>query len=164
MLRCAVRGNFEKLRQISKIKNINSMQCQRARQRAWPPPPLSLYRPWHPWHLTVNRQPSAEPSSRHRAVEAEDAVALLFGLKHFYFECLSLKYTPAECVCDKYTHTQTRWQQLWRGCPLDGILHNYSSVVVVVVVVHVDNACGLSAACCVPVCIYFFCLCVCNKP
>lgn len=33
------------------------------------------------------------------AQEGGLAVVFLFGLKHFYFECLSLKYTPAIYVC-----------------------------------------------------------------
>lgn len=120
------------------ISKINSRQCQRARHQVLPPLPclsrridLGILGTW--------------PSAVSWDVEPRQAAGggtaglwfFLFGLKHFYFECLSLKYTPAiyicVCVsvyicsiqthCDKYTHTD----MTAAGCPLDGILHNYSS-------------------------------------
>lgn len=99
-------------------------------------------------------------------------MVFLFGLKHFYFECLSLKYTPAlyvcVCVCsiqthcDKYTHTD----MTAAGCPLDGILHNYSSQASASTEAALWTmlvACQLLAACWVRVCVrvHLFLLSVC---
>lgn len=105
----------------------------------------------------------------------------LFGLKHFYFECLSLKYTPAiymcvcVCVCVHMLDSDALWQihahrhdsgglpTWWHPSQLQQQPSGVDWGSAVDVVVHVDNACGLSAACCVRVCVrvHLFLLSVC---
>lgn len=166
------------------ISKINSRQCQRARHQVLPPLPclscridLGILGTW--------------PSAVSWDVEPRQAAGggtaglwfFLFGLKHFYFECLSLKYTPAiymcvcVCVCVHMLDSDALWQihahrhdsgglpTWWHPSQLQQQPSGVDWGIAVDVVVHVDNACGLSAACvCVCVCTYFFYLCVCNKP